>query len=1226
MVYGMSSTTATSTVVGIGAGSNAAMSSSTSTGTTSNVAAFHTMTVGQLRELHARAVSEAEAKRTELKLVVTSRYKELVGSSDEVQTMQQCSRDLFETVCSLVTLLDQVNTSYSQALQVARTQLVPSAEVLKSSLQQQQQQQDVQGRQMTLALTIQEKLLSFVDQPTTLFIPYLRARLEVLNRRIHRALDNQNPHLSALALAESMTWIALYDHCSSCSTTANTTTKLRYPLARKLSLLDPKVFQESFLKLLQQYAPRNSESIIDTASTTDNSPEDNVEWQQRHYLSIQIRLTYLQTQCLPMKTIKMALVALKSPKTDVDEKAGALATLPLLDPSFRLSANDSTTTATAAASKMLDLYFDSKSNLLSSLLDTLEEYHDSNHNDNPNTTSSTTTNHTEDNNALSNLVQQLQTIVIVLQNDLILHPYTIFLEILSLSPHLSAGAGTDSTTDSSKNKHQQVVPGGIVMQFDPKMVKAKCSRFLAAHLPMIANRLRTVLSSVNTATHLATIRQVLYQQTNTEVDQDRWNKAVQAIVDLRVVLHAKNTTTSTNSSDATDMTANVISRSWLTTTPLLTDGSSQQQQQISFSLWSILFSQTFDSLVENLLRQSCMSLHHNLISTLRRSISLAPSPSTRIKPHEAYRNCQNIVCTLDAALAQLTDDAWKLVHTEERHVSSVALRQSLYTQTCEAMARLLCELRLLVRTSSYTTTSESKTEQYQHDEEKEVSAKPSNDGVKEIIVARLCFLLKYRLKSLQSLLDPASAPWYDSMALISTRQHMITYEELQSAFEIADDDDDGILSLQEATDALEVAFSGSNLDGSKIISTLRHDMNLSNAASESNVTLPELTLLISRNIKYESNSLSAASASAQNVSGDRQQGKLSANYALKTVQQCLDSISESCWDAWANIVLDSAGEELRAGGASFWLKWNVSWEEWLRLHDGGSGMASKRQLDQLPSTVSSYLISYVLAISMEFQRVICPRDFIPPVDTLQEAEELGIRSVSGQNVPPTLVALVRQALLRHAVKKIHAVFNSERIKSSSAINDCSDPFLLQTIVDVHFILYCMGRCTTLLQHGESLELLQQLRSIAFDIAVCLSPRMDVDKMRENIDTLLCPSLYSSCALFLSPLLEPDNQRQAHTAPSGVSGLVSPFGDTLQPNLEGGVAGSTLTPLVSSRRFVLLPIQSDRQLGELALQANRTTGQRSALSDTGKISDLTSKAGLASSSFGFFTSMKAGWKK
>jgi len=70
----------------------------------------------------------------------------------------------------------------------------------------------------------------------------------------------------------------------------------------------------------------------------------------------------------------------------------------------------------------------------------------------------------------------------------------------------------------------------------------------------------------------------------------------------------------------------------------------------------------------------------------------------------------------------------------------------------------------------------------------------------------------------------------------------------------------------------------------------------------------------------------------------------------------------------------------------------------------------------------------------------------------------------------------------------------------------------------------------------------------------------------------------------------------------------------------------LTPLVSSRRFVLLPIQSDRQLGELALQANRTTGQRSTLSDTGKISDLTSKAGLASSSFGFFTSMKAGWKK
>lgn len=1214
MVYGMSSSPATPAVGGIG--SNAAMSSSTSTGT-SNVAAFHTMTVDQLRELHARAVSEAEAKRTELKLVVTSRYKELVGSSDEVQTMQQCSRDLFDTVCSLVSLLDQVNTSYSQALQVARTQL-PSAEVLSSSQQQQQQQKNFQGRQMTLAHSIQEKLMSFVDQPTTHFIPYLRARLEVLNRRIHRALDNRNPHLSALALAESMTWVALYDHCSSNSTGSNSNTKLRYPLARKLSLLDPQVFQDSFYKLLQPCAPRKNESIVDTANTSDISHEENVEWQQRHYLSIQIRLTYLQTQCLPMKAVKMALAVLKSPKTNVDEKAGALATLPLLDPSFRSFSNDSTTSAAAAASKILDLYFDSKSNLLSNLLDTLEEHHDSNNNDNPNTTTTTTTtNHTED-DALANLVQHLQTIVIVLQQDLILHPYTIFLEILSSSQPISG-----NITESSKSKHRQVVPGGIVMEFDHKMVKAKCSRFLAAHLPMIANRLRTVLSSVNTATHLATIRQVLYQQTNTEVDQDRWSKAVQAIVDLRVVLHAKSTATSSNSSDNTDTAANVISRSWLTTTPLLTDGVTQQQQ-LSFSLWSILFSQTFDSLVENLLRQSCMSLHHNLISTLRRSISLAPSPSTRIKPHEAYRNCLNIVCTLDAALAQLTDDAWKLVHTEERHVSSAALRQSLYTQTCEAMARLLCELRLLVSTSSYATTNETKIEQYQNDEEKEVSAKSSNDGVKELIVARLCFLLKYRLKSLQSLLDPASAPWYDSIALISNRQHMITYEELQSAFDIADDDDDGILSLQEASDALEVAFSGSNLDGTKIISTLRHDMNLSNAASASNVTLPELTLLIARNVKYESNAISVASVSAQRVTGDRQQCKLSANYALKTIQQCLDSISQSCWDSWATIVLDSAGQELRTGSTSFWLKWDVSWEEWLRLHEGGSDpMVSNHY--QLPSTVSSYLTSYVLAISMEFHRVICPRDFIPPVDTLREAEELGIRSSSGQNLPPTLVALVRQALLRHAVKRIHGVFNSERIKSSSAINMCSVPFLLQTLADVHFILYCLGRCTTLLDE-ESLELLQQLRNIAFDIAVCLSPRMDVEKMRENLDMVLCPSLYSSCALFFSPLIEPDDQSQAHRAPSGVLGLVSPFGDALQPNMEGGVIGSTLTPLVSSRRFVLLPVQSDRQLGELALQANRTTGQRSALSDSGKINDLASKAGLASSSFGFFSSMKAGWKK
>ena len=150
-----------------------------------------------------------------------------------------------------------------------------------------------------------------------------------------------------------------------------------------------------------------------------------------------------------------------------------------------------------------------------------------------------------------------------------------------------------------------------------------------------------------------------------------------------------------------------------------------------------------------------------------RSLSLAPRTLQNIRSHEALRNCNTIVATLDESLRQLSEDAWKLVHSEERHVSSVALRQSLFVQTCETLARLLCQLRWLV------------------------SSGEQDNAVKDYIVGRLCYLLKYRLQSLQTLLDPTSAPWFDSSAGAS----MITMEELQSSFEIADDDDDGMLSL-----------------------------------------------------------------------------------------------------------------------------------------------------------------------------------------------------------------------------------------------------------------------------------------------------------------------------------------------------------------------------------------------------------------------------------------------
>ena len=61
-----------------------------------------------MQELHQRALNIAEAKETELHLVLASRYRELVGSSDEVLDMQCRAKDLDKVVNSLPGLVEDL--------------------------------------------------------------------------------------------------------------------------------------------------------------------------------------------------------------------------------------------------------------------------------------------------------------------------------------------------------------------------------------------------------------------------------------------------------------------------------------------------------------------------------------------------------------------------------------------------------------------------------------------------------------------------------------------------------------------------------------------------------------------------------------------------------------------------------------------------------------------------------------------------------------------------------------------------------------------------------------------------------------------------------------------------------------------------------------------------------------------------------------------------------------
>ena len=79
-------------------------------------------------------------------------------------------------------------------------------------------------------------------------------------------------------------------------------------------------------------------------------------------------------------------------------------------------------------------------------------------------------------------------------------------------------------------------------------------------------------------------------------------------------------------------------------------------------------------------------------------------------------------------------------------------------------------------------------------------------------------------------------------------------------------------------------------------------------------------------------------------------------------------------------------------------------------------------------------------------------------------------------------------------------------------------------------------------------------------------------------------------MFLSSLLGQDSKDQSKPVDCIVR-LASLFGRTVATDISIGVGGSTLTPLVSSHQFVLLPIQSDCQLNEIALQVSRNANRK-----------------------------------
>ncbi|KAL3758768.1 hypothetical protein ACHAWU_006410 [Discostella pseudostelligera] len=1228
--------------------------------------ASQSMTIDEMRLLHRTALSEAESKRTELRLVLASRYRELVGSSDEVLHMRERAVELHTLIGELPSLVDRV-VGAAKALEKDNDHGKGGemGEVGAAALGGDGNNENEDKSSRKLFVNNDDHPAPDNDEMGNLVA--IRGELSRLPRDIYRCLDNNDVHGAASSL------IALFDiivACCNCGSGSSISGDAGEGGSTSDSSSGSSLSSSFPLAIaLASSSKTHSGLVLRRDSTRNNNA--------LLLLDMQMKMVYLHVQTLPSRTVLLARRVLLKSAAEVGEigsgrgrvgggggvrsggdgakrngsmgrrrggggahaVAAALSALDLLD----VGATDDRSSSTRAT-KLIDLYYESKAHLLDKLLNKLAL--PSSSSSSSSTLPSSTTSSSLDAASVTQRAEIiLSKIVMILQYDVILYPYQIFvLRKFRINDNNDDGKIARRKNAGSAEECQIISSiMSTLPPFDPDLLKSKASRFLEAHLPLIRTKVKSVLMMIagTTASRLGHIRQTLYDKTDgvecmAALDSCgvcTWEEAVGGMVDIRLVNHGMTTglatTSSTTNATIGDEQRGMNGQGSTTTT----------MTPRRFSLWGALFSNTFSSLVHSLLTSSFHSVHARVVSTLRTSLARAP-PFECMLPHEARRNALRIASDLDASLRRVSDDAHELlVHAEEREESERRLRQSLYVQTCEIMGRLLNELRRMLVVGG---------------------GGRDEDATKVLIVGRLCHLLKFRLKSLPTLLDPKNSPAATYAAGGGggkSNSGMITLVELRSSFDLADDDDDGLISFDEAMEAMESAFSGTHSHGAEMVrdtlllshpagssgmgedsTTIANHSNASYASSTAhnksapeNVTLSELALLSARGLRHD-------------ASGPES--------ALGTVQSSLDGIVDRCFKEWARAALSpslrSFTKTLREnmGVAS-----TVSEVEWRRLHgltDKDDDIMLKTiqemkgdesKLNQSRTTVgevSPHVVSYLLSVSGVLNRSVCPADSLPPVPSLDCAKALGIsiRSDEDRKIPNMMVT-IRRSLLDEALTSISQSLRQEITSESlddcatkdngtdHILKKCSPSSLIQLDMDVKFIHHCFferHRHDTFSPPSDnSTDDDDESRSIIDSLSQRLSASV-VDALGKDASLALHDAIsesqmrvFTSCDLFLTPLFGEDVQKgetshSSTTASSSTSSL-----------------SFTLNPMASSRRFILLPIQAEKSQSELQLR-----GKYGKKVQEEKVSNSTNGAGGKDSfttggnalgtGFGFLSSM------
>ena len=1144
------------------------LSSTSSTTTTTTTTTSYTqsltksLTIDEMRSLHQQALTEAESKKLELRLVLASRYRELVGSSDDVIKMEKDANVLVDLVDLLPSLIDDliyVTGMMNQDKKEEKDHNNNNDNNNNNDQEEEKEEKDV--------------LMDDNNENNNNTMMQDRMILSSSIRIIHSFLDQQNVHAATTELLKTFGIIAKYTN------------------------------QYQLVNTLIQNNDNNNNIINNNNQNNHNNVLSLLSPIDAKLLYTQIKMIYLHLQSIPLHTIQLSkqiLIQLPPSQPSLSSSSlssnhqqhyynGAHYTARALSALHRLHISFFQYKNHTRSNKLLDLYFDSKATLIHSLLEQLNDGTFTNTSGTGGNSSSTGS--TVDNDETDVAEEIISKIVWILQYDIILYPFQIFMLRKYHTMVVDDGNSDVSLCDNVMN---------TLPTFDHEQVRMKASNFLATHLPLIRSKVKVVLVGIagTTASRLGSIRRSLYDKTDgsaciSSLSSDgicTWDDAVHNIVDLRIVTRALDGLSSASTADTSTTSTSSIDVASTTSSTTYTSSSSQRK----FSLWGTLFSNTFSSLVHSILSTSFHSVHRQVVATLRASLANAPS-YTKILPHEAYRNTLRIASELDSALKKVSDDAHELlVHAEEREESERRLRQSLYVQTCEIMGRLLNELRrMLIPLDVDGIGNESKDDE---------------DATKQLIIGRLCYLLKFRLTSLPTLLDPESSP-----AVLSSRSGgkvgMITVAELQSAFQIADVDDDGLINFDEAMEAMDGAFSGTQFHGAEMVretmlltsgSDDKISSNVGGRIATRSLTLSELSLLSARGLKHDSSGPGTS---------------------LGIIQSTLDDIVNSCFCRWSAAALSPYAKSCSSSMAQFVdVASTSSDEEWKRLHQCTVSDVLEEGLTEGISTqvgsVSSFVVSYFISVATLLNKTICPSDSLPPYPNNEYALAMGFNA---KGKDESMVDTLRLCLLQESLLSITNVISDSMLQSQSMIHDdlnhgyniikkFGPSALTQLLLDIKFINSCFFVRN---KYGfKKSAFINDSKEKLAEVELTISNMVD-----SNVKTSILPIYNSriaaannSCAMFFSSVF---GEEKGSAVANGVN-----IDSTID---QSDAVSLIINPMPSSRRFALLPIQTEQSMKELQLLRNLEK-ERANKAEGEKFSGASVAANAVSSGIGYFSSL------